>query len=357
MGLLLIVGAMAVVAGCPQASTIDLYPQAGDADRLASGAYRLQFTADVYERGTDVTLSDVRIDGYTISGERVCQAEFGDLSESQTVMQTCDEFPAILLADTSNRGERVPADSAIGRDSYSIETHVSLYLGRLNGEHRFETVTAVSDGLRRAQLTNRSGTISPTQTALQTWQCRQWKRHDEGADLSSLATAPWRDWERQAPNTTRVYELTVWNYTRLREVNRTDRAIETEPVPYSIDQMPPAVQRAISTQVSRVERFDLTRGAFYDTVHQLSTQPANSSTALPAAFDQIRGSSGSYDNVDINCQASLPKYRENQGGLNYDRGQWVRFLVEDGDLTWALDLRTRQVVSGPAFLNQTVSGD
>lgn len=345
----LVLMALVVLAGCSYDTNVYLTPVVEEADPADDGSYELQVTADVDLEGTDGTFSSGRIDGYTLAGERACTARFGDLSEDETRTMVCDSFPSLVVSDTADRNETIPAEEGgAGPDAYDVQTIAKLYYGDDNGTHRFETFTWLPD--RRGQFTYEAGHPRPTETTLQTMQCGQWRKQEAGADFSALDGARWLDWEQRPPNTSRTYEVRLKNYTHLQHLDRSDDVpLDQDEYVYSSEEAPPELGQFVRSATGTYgDQHGIDRTTFYAIVSGLADQRVNSTENLSGAMSRIRGTADSYDNTGIDCRTNPPQYEDGRG-----KGQNAKAFVSDGEDTWVVDVRTRETYSGPAFHNVT----
>lgn len=343
LGLLAVVS-LGFLAGCSPDTTIYVYPEVNEIQHLADDSYQLNVTVDPDLDNVDTTVSDVTVHGYTLSGEPVCTLEYGSMTGPESRTADCSGFPSLLISDTPDRGDEVSADGSA--DSFHIETAAVLFHGDQPDRRDFEPFTRLGDRGRSQIEFGEDGPV-PSASALQTMQCLQWRAQRDGADFGLVNDAPWLEWERNPPNTSRSYDMIVWNYTRLRQLDQTDRFdITHDERVYSVDEIPEVLRQHIpTTHVQRGRTPEIDRATFRAILGSLSGRNVTSPDDVSAAFDGIHGPSGQFDNTRIDC-TNTPHHAGK-------RGQYGSFFVSDEDVRWVVDIRTEQAVSGPAFHNDT----
>lgn len=355
MGRILPVVALVVLvtlAGCSYDTTILVYPEVEDVASVNGDGYELEVTVDPDVESADATVSDVRLAGYSLHGEQTCSESFGDLSSPETATMRCESFPSLLLVQTPDRGKRVEGDDGLlsNRPDFTVETGALLYSG-YSGSHQFSQVDVENRG-NRGTLTS-DGRLVPTDEMYQTLQCYQWKDQRDGNDFSALDSTPWLDWEQRSPDRSRHYEVSISNYTRRGELNQSSIFdTEFDGPPYNESAVPPLLKSEIRSRDGDWGR-TLNRTEFYSLVHSFAETDVNSTAGFESAARAMRGEYGSYDNTGINCRANPPRYYQNSGGINNDRGQYVHTSVVVDGSTYQIQLATGQEFSGRAFENVT----
>lgn len=338
------IAALVFLSGCSYDTTLEVAPEIGDIESTGADQYRVDVTATL-DSSVDRTFSDVRVHGYSLTGERVCTARYGDIASSESKTMTCERFPTLIVSDTGDRGKTVESSGLFSSRTYTVTGIAVQYMGKgPNGSHSYGTLEVV-DGRPRKFDTERSELV-PTGETLSTLKCMQWRRDRDGANYSVIRDRPWFEWEQRPPETNRTYRILFRNYTKMERYNRTDQVdIDPETPVHSIRSIHPAVRRTLqSTAYPRSNTINQT--TFYEVIGNLSGQRVDSGTDLSTALQEIPGLAGEYENAAIDCYANPPRY-------DYDNGQWVKLFVNDGETTWLVHVRTEEHYSGRAFSTDT----
>lgn len=340
--------AVVPLAGCSYDTTIAVTPEVEGVDSDGDG-HRLQVAVDPDLDNVDATVANVRVHGYDLDGELVCSAPFGDLDARATRTLTCERFPSLLVADTSDRGRQVEVDDTSPFNDppdLTVVSRAALYRGHGNGSHHFELIVPRTD--RNPDFTVADGRVVPTDARYQTMQCRQWRDRRDGRDFDALADAPWLAWERHPPETGHLYTVEISNYSRYADRGETERF---DPAPagntYERSALPDTLVSVLRTaDRHRGDPVALEEREFVAVVDGLAESEANATANTSAAMRAIRGRHHVYDNSEIDCHATPPQH----GG---ERGTSVRTYVAFEGYTYHVVLRTRETVDGNAFENVT----
>lgn len=349
--LLATVGLVALVAlaGCSYDTTIAVLPEV-DQVESSGDAYRLQVTVNPDLGNVDEIVDDVEVNGYTLDGERVCSAEFGDVADRKNRTLECEAFPSLLVADTPDRGKEVgvESDSPLSDPpDMTIVPMASLYRGHWNGSHRFDVTEWLEGRTPGYNITD--GRAVPTAGILQTMQCRQWRYQRDGRGFSALEDAPWLEWELRTIEGGQNYRIAVANYSRHERQGWTDRfEIDPEGNTYAESDVPTPLAMRIWRK--NMHSSSSLQGEFRETVDGLSSAEVNASENLTAA---MRGIRGRYErNVDtrVDCGPRPPR----QSG---ERRETVETFVSVDGYTYYVRLKRTEAFEGDAFENVTAPSD
>lgn len=337
--------ALVLLAGCSYDTTIAVLPEVEQVESTGD-AHELRVTVDPDLGNVDEIVSDVRVSGYSLDGERVCSADFGDVADRETRTLECDAFPTLLVADTPDRGTEVEVESDSpfhSRPPYTIVPMATLYRGHVNGTHQFDLAAWVDEPSREFDITD--GRAVPTDEKLQSVQCRQWRQHRDGRNFSALGDAPWRAWELRESGTDRSYRLAVSNYSKRAERGQTDQFdLEPEGSTYAESDLPKRLR--LTLQVGEHSRAPTFGTRFTDVVDGLSGAEVNASENVTAAMRGIDGRYGTYEDRRVDCGPTPPQ----QTG---DRGEYVETYASYGGHVYHVRLETGETIEGNAFRNVT----
>ena len=309
-----------LLAGCISANE-GLEPEVVDVSNPEGDTYRL--TVDMTNEH-DGTFHDVTLYGYTLNGERVCSAEYGNVTDAtKTRTMTCTEFPSLLVPDAEELSED---DFDENPPEGGVSHAVKLYRG-YNGSHQFEWF---------AQRTASPGTktigrsLPPDEEVLAAGRCTQWAR---GEDLSAIGDSPWLDWERHPPRTTTGYSLTVRNVTESRDQYGYTAADVPERTVGRLE--------TVSATNESSRSYELNESGYLEEVSVLADTAISNRSAVADIRDRIDGDVTRHDNTRIACWADRPKH---VGETSYRIEVYVRY---DGEI-WLLELTGTEEHSGPA---------
>ena len=338
---------LVALAGCSYPTTVAVTPVVEDITPGDGGEYDLTVNVTIEENSVDeLTVSDVRVNAYSLDGERVCSRAYGDLSGFETRTIQCGAFPSFLVVDTPDRGKEV--ETGFNRPNVSILTGSELYRGRMNGSHRFEYSREAFTGDEESDPALADTRLEPGPAAYQTLQCQQWKAQASGASFDTLEDASWLEWDTRTPNRTRQYSVRITNYTRLQQANRTDR-VNGNPQgnTYAASELPPRLKTRLRTYPGDgYERSSLRRSEFRPILEGLSGTDVNSTDTVGPAMQNVRGVAEEFDRAGIRCSSTPPKY-------DGTRGEYVGTFASYNGTTYQIQLRTEESVSGQAFENVT----
>ena len=339
--------ALVALAGCSYPTTVAITPVVEDVAPGDGGGYDLTVSVTIEENSVDeLIVSDVRVNAYSLNGERVCSKAYGDLSGSETRTIQCGAFPSFLVVDTPDRGKEVETEP--DRPNVSILTGSELYRGRVNGSHRFAYSHEAFTGDEESDPTLADIRLEPDPMAYQTLQCQQWEAQASGASFDTLEDASWLGWDTRTPNRTRQYSVRITNYTRLEQANRTDR-VNGNPQgnTYTASELPPRLKDRLRTHIGDgYERSSVRKSEFRPILEGLSGTDVNSTDTIGPAMQNVRGVAEEFDRAGIRCSSTPPKY----GGT---RGRYVGTFASYDGTTYQIQLRTEESVSGSAFENVT----
>jgi hypothetical protein len=339
--------ALVALAGCSYPTTVAVTPVVEDVAPGDGGGYDLTVNVTIEENSVDeLTVSDVQVNAYSLDGERVCSKAYGDLSGSEARTIRCGVFPSFLVVDTPDRGKEV--ETGFNRPNVSILTGSELYRGRANGSHRFAYSREAFTDEEASDPALADTRLEPDPEAYQTLQCQQWKAQASGASFDTLEDTPWLEWDTRTPNRTRQYSVQVINYTRLEQVNRTERVdVNPRGNTYAASELPPRLKAKLRTHPDDgYERSSLDENEFRPILAELSGTDVNSTDTVGPAMRNVRGVAEEFDNAGIRCSSTPPKY----GGT---RGWYAKTFASHNGTTYQIQLRTEESVSGQAFENVT----
>lgn len=339
--------ALVLLAGCSYNTTIAVLPEV---DRVGSseGVHEVQVTVNPNLGNVDENVSDVVVNGYSLEGERVCSADFGDIADRETRTLECEAFPSLLVADTPDRGEDVePASDSLlsSRPPYTIVPMASLYRGHWNGSHQFDLAAWLENRTPEFNITD--GRAVPTDGTLQTMQCRQWRQQRDGRDFSALADAPWLEWELRTLEGEQDYSIGVSNYSRHQQQGRTDR-FDLERAGNTTAESDVPTPLAMRIWRKNVHSASSLRSNFHEVVDGLSRAEVNASENVTAAMRGIEGRYRSHEDTRIDCRATPSR----QSG---ERRETVETFVSLDGYTYFVRLKRIERFEGDAFENVTAS--
>jgi hypothetical protein len=299
-----------------------LEPEVLDVSNPGGETYRM--TVNMSSR-FDTAFHGVKLYGYTLAGDRVCSASYGNVSNtSKSRTMACSAFPSLLVPDAQELARNdFDQDPPLG----SVKHQVKLYHG-YNGTHRFKQFTK-----RRARDDRESigRSLPPNERVLFAAKCTQWAR---GGNLSAIGDKPWHDWERRPPKTNTRYYLVAYEDTTNR---RTDDYV-----------YPPAnVSERTASRLKRLSAnnddgtYDLNESEFLNEVSALADTTVSNRSAISDVADRINGDVSHYDKASIDCWRTPPQY---DGETGYSVGVYARY----DDHVWLLKLTGETELSGLA---------
>lgn len=311
---------MMLLAGCSYASE-GVEPEVVEVSHSEGDTYRMtvNMTSEY-----DSTFHDVRLYGYTLTGERVCSMGYGNVTDAtKTRAMTCSGFPSLLVPDAE---ELSMSDFEDDPPKGGVSHVVKLYRGH-NETHQFESFATRQAGGGQRSI---GRSLPPDEEVLSAGRCTQWAKGD---NMSAVGDRPWLDWDRHPPNVSTSHSLTVRNGTESRDEYgytaagvsaRTAERLET-----------------VSTTNDSRRTFALNESEFLAEVAVLAGTNVSNRSAVGDVGGRIDGEVDQYDYTRIECWTKTP---EHDGETGYEIEVYVRY----GDEVWALELTVEEEYGGPA---------